>query len=353
MADGENNLFIRACRRQPVERTPVWIMRQAGRYLPEYREVRERTDFMTMCRTPELAAEVTLQPVDLIGVDAAIIFSDILVIPDAMGMDLSFSEGVGPVLSSPVSNEHDAHNLRRIDPGEDLRYVMDAIALVKKELNGRVPVIGFSGSPWTLLCYMVEGGGSKDYAQVKKLMYNNPKLARSLLSKLAKAVAGYLSAQIEAGADALQIFDSWGGILSPADYSDFSLHFIMETISMIERNDEPVIVFSKGVHHSFKNLSESGADVLSLDWTVDIGQIRDLVGGRVALQGNLDPCALYADIDTIKREVVRILDSFGHNDGHIFNLGHGILPDINPETVREFVTFVKEESVRYHSAVIA
>ena len=328
-------------------------MRQAGRYLPEYRKIRERTDFLTLCKTPELAAEVTVQPVDLIGVDAAIIFSDILVIPDAMGMDLSFSEGVGPVFSSPIRNERDARNLRTIDPGEDIRYVMDAIRLVKKELNGGVPVIGFSGSPWTLLCYMVEGGGSKNYAQVKKLMYNNPKLARSLLSKLAKTVAEYLSAQIEAGADALQIFDSWGGILSSGDYNDFSLHFIKETISMIKRKNEPVIVFSKGVHHSFNNLSESGADVLSLDWTVDISQIRDLVGGRVALQGNLDPCALYADIDSIKREVLRILDSFGHNDGHIFNLGHGILPDIQPDTVRAFITLVKEESVSYHSTVTA
>ncbi len=353
MTRSEDSLFIRTCKRQPVERTPVWIMRQAGRYLPEYRQVRAQADFLTMCKTPELAAEVTLQPVDLIGVDAAIIFSDILVIPEAMGMELTFTEGIGPVLADPIRNVDDAGRLQPVDPLDELRYVMDAISTVKHELNGRVPVIGFSGSPWTLLCYMVEGGGSKNFGQVKKLIYNNPGLAQDLLSRLAKIVGDYLSAQLEAGADALQIFDSWGGILAPDEFKEFSLKFMIEALHYVKRDGQPVIIFAKGVHHSFDELSASGADVIGLDWMIDIGDIRQQIGSRVALQGNLDPCVLYAHPDVIKREAVRVLDSYGSSDGHIFNLGHGILPDINPDHTRVLVNTVKEESIRYHQGVTA
>ncbi len=343
-----NDLFLRACRKEPVERTPVWIMRQAGRYLPEYRAVRKKVDFLTLCKTPELAAEVTIQPVDIIDVDAAIIFSDILVIPEAMGMKLEIHEGKGPIFHKPIRTEDDAKNLKKIDPAKDLKYVLDAVSLTKKELNGRVPLIGFSGSPWTLLTYMVEGKGSRNFSNVKKLIYNNPSLAHSVLSKLAAAAADYLSAKIEAGADAVQIFDTWGGILSQNDFEEFSLRYIEMIISNLKRKNEPVIVFAKGVHYKLKKLSKCGADVIGLDWTMDIGRVRKKIGKRVALQGNLDPIVLYASEEKIKEEVVRILDSFGEGSGHIFNLGHGILPDVDPEKAKALVRFVKEESRRFH-----
>jgi len=344
----DNDLFLRACRREPVERTPIWIMRQAGRYLPEYRAVREKVDFLTLCKTPELAAEVTIQPVDIIGVDAAIIFSDILIIPEAMGMKLEMHEGKGPIFHHPIRTENDAKDLKKIDPAKDLKYVLDAVSLTKKELNGRVPLIGFGGSPWTLLTYMVEGKGSKNFSNVKKLIYNNRSLAHSVLSKLADAVSYYLSAKIEAGADAIQIFDTWGGILSQNDFEELSLQYIEMIISNLKRKNEPVIVFAKGVHYKLKKLSKCGADVIGLDWTMDIGRVRKRIGERVALQGNLDPTVLYASEEKIKEEVVRILDSFGEGSGHIFNLGHGILPDVEPEKAKALVRFVKEESKKYH-----
>ena len=345
----KNNLFLRACKKQPTERTPIWIMRQAGRYLPEYRKVREKTDFLTMCKTPELAAEVTLQPVDIIGVDAAIIFSDILVIPEAMGMSLQMNEGEGPVFPKPFSTEDDLNGLKQIDPFKELKYVMDAVSLVKKELDGRVPLIGFSGSPFTLMTYMVEGKGSKNFSKVKTLLYNNPALAHKLLDKLAEACTVYLSAKIEAGADAVQIFDTWGGILSPVDYKQFSLPYIQKIISGITRNnDEPVILFSKGVHFKLKRLARSGADVLGLDWTMNLGAVRRKIGGRAALQGNLDPAILYAPDEKIKQEAAKVMESYGEGTGHIFNLGHGILPDVKPEKVKMLVEFVKNESVKYH-----
>jgi len=344
----KNDLFLRACRKEPVERTPVWIMRQAGRYLPEYRAVREKVDFLTLCKTPELAAEVTIQPVDIIDVDAAIIFSDILVIPEAMGMKLEMHEGKGPIFHNPIRNENDANALNEIDPFKDLYYVLDAVALTKKELNGRVPLIGFSGSPWTLLTYMVEGRGSKNFSHVKKLIYNNPRLAHKVLDKLADAIALYLSAKIEAGADAVQIFDTWGGILSQNDFEEFSLRYIEIIISNIKRKNEPVIVFPKGVHYKLKKLSKCGADVIGLDWTMNIGRVRKRIGERVALQGNLDPTVLYAGEEKIKEKAVGILNSFGEGSGHIFNLGHGILPDVDPEKAKALVRFVKEESKRFH-----
>lgn len=348
MTELQNDLFLRACKRLPVARTPIWVMRQAGRYLPEYRAVRKTADFLTMCKTPALAAEVTLQPIDLIGVDAAIIFSDILVIPEAMGMHLEMHEGVGPVFPQPIRSEDDAKALKEIDPGVDLKYVLDAVSLTKKELNGRVPLIGFSGSPWTLLCYMVEGMGSKTFSNVKRLIYQNPELAHRLLDQIADGVAAYLSAKIEAGVNAVQIFDTWGGILSQADFKAFSLAYMEKIISQVKRTDEPVIVFAKGVHYDLNRLAASGADVLGLDWTMDIGAVRQAVGDKVALQGNMDPTILYAPHEKIRAEAGRILKSFGAGSGHVFNLGHGILPDVPPENLKALVDFVKAESAVYH-----
>jgi len=323
-------------------------MRQAGRYLPEYRAVREKADFLTMCKTPELAAEVTIQPVDIIGVDAAILFSDILVIPEAMGLELEMHEGKGPVFNNPVRSADDVKKLKKIDPAADLKYVLDAVSLTKKELNGRVPLIGFAGSPWTLLTYMVEGKGTKNFSQVKKLIYNNPVLAHELLAKLADAVAVYLSAKIEAGVNAVQIFDTWGGILSQHDFEEFSLRYIRRIISQLKRNDEPVIVFAKGVHYKLKKLAKCGADAIGLDWTMDPGRVKKRIGKKVALQGNLDPTVLYAPEEKIKEEVIRVLDSYGKGSGHVFNLGHGILPDIDPAKAKFLVETVKEESKKYH-----
>lgn len=348
MTNLKNDLFLRACKRQPIERTPIWMMRQAGRYLPEYRAVREQADFLTMCKTPELATEVTIQPIDLIGVDAAILFSDILVIPEAMGMTLEMHEGKGPVFPKPIRSEEDAKELKSIDPTIDLKYVLDAVTLTKKELNNRVPLIGFSGSPWTLLTYMVEGRGSKNFSEVKKLIYNNPQLAHKLLSKISDTVAEYLSAKIEAGCNAVQIFDTWGGILTPDDFNEFSLQYIQSIVSNIKRTNEPVIVFAKGVHYNIEGLVQTGADVIGLDWTMDLGEVRKLVGDKVALQGNLDPTKLYGNEDVIKNEAAKILQSFGKGSGHIFNLGHGILPDVPPANAKLLVDFVNEESKKYH-----
>ncbi len=344
----KNDLFLRACKKEKVERTPIWIMRQAGRYLPQYRAVREKADFLTMCKTPELAAEVSIQPVDIIGVDAAIIFSDILVIPEAMGMHLEMHEGKGPVFHHPIRNEDDAKMLKEIDPVKDLKYVLDAVSLTKRELKGRVPLIGFAGSPFTLLTYMVEGRGSKNFSEIKKLLYGNPKLAHLLLDKIAKAVAVYLSAKIEAGANAVQIFDTWGGILAPDDFQEFSLNYISKIISKLKRKDEPVIVFAKGVHYKLTKLSKCGADVISLDWTMDLKSVREKIGKRVALQGNLDPTVLYADEAKIREEAKKVLESYGKGSGHIFNLGHGILPDVNPENAKALVRIVREESTIIH-----
>jgi len=265
-----------------------------------------------------------------------------------MGMKLEMHEGKGPIFHNPIRNENDANALNEIDPFKDLYYVLDAVALTKKELNGRVPLIGFSGSPWTLLTYMVEGRGSKNFSHVKKLIYNNPRLAHKVLDKLADAIALFLSAKIEAGADAVQIFDTWGGILSQNDFEEFSLRYIEIIISNIKRKNEPVIVFPKGVHYKLKKLSKCGADVIGLDWTMDIGRVRKRIGERVALQGNLDPTVLYAGEEKIKEKAVGILNSFGEGSGHIFNLGHGILPDVDPEKAKALVRFVKEESKRFH-----
>ncbi len=346
----QNDLIIRAAKRLPTERTPIWIMRQAGRYLSEYRAVRSKHDFLTMCKTPELSSEVTIQPVDIIGVDAAIIFSDILVIPEAMGMHLEIHEGKGPVFNKPIQSKEDADQLIDPDPSKELKYVLDAISLTKKELNGRVPVIGFAGAPWTILTYMVEGQGSKSFSKVKKMIYGNPELAHTLLEKITKATAAYLSAQIEAGANLVQIFDTWAGLLSPRDYQVFGLRYVQQLISEIKRADEPIIYFPKGVHYLFHELKKCGADAISVDWTLELEKVRRKIGDKVAIQGNLDPTVLYADPSFIKREARKVLESFGRGDGHIFNLGHGILPDIDPENVKELVKYVKEESSSFHDS---
>ena len=344
----QNDLFLRACKKEATERTPIWIMRQAGRFLPEYRKVREKADFLTMCKTPELAAEVTLLPVDLIGVDAAIIFSDILVIPEAMGMKLEMHEGRGPVFPEPIRTETDIEKLNVINAADNLGYVMDAIRLTKSELNNRVPLIGFSGSPWTLMTYMIEGGSSKNYSKVKSLIFNRPDLAHILLEKLSDAVVGYLNEKVKSGVNALQIFDTWGGILSPVDFLEFSLKYVKKIINKIENKNIPIIFFPKSVHSNFNAIADSGADVISLDWTVDIGEVRKIIGDKVALQGNLDPTTLYAGKDIIKTRAEKVMDSYGNGSGHIFNLGHGILPDINPDNAKALIDFVKEQSFKYH-----
>jgi len=344
-----NDLFLRACRREPVERTPVWMMRQAGRYLPEYRAIRAKVDFLTLCKTSELAAEVSIQPVDILGVDACIIFSDILIVPEAMGMKLFVEEGTGgPRFESPIRTRADINNLTVPDPNHELKYVMDALRLTRKNLNNRVPLIGFAGSPWTLATYMVEGKGSKNFRSIKELIYSKPNDAHALLDKLARTVAAYLSAKIEAGAQAVQIFDTWGGILPPDEFKEFSLRYIEQTLNLVKRNGAPTIVFCKDCGHSLEVIANTGCDVVGLDWSIDIAKARMMVGSYCALQGNLDPSMLYAPPERIREGVKKILEKFGKGAGHIFNLGHGILPDIPVEHAKAFVQCVKEESVKYH-----
>lgn len=349
MSLNSEHLFIRACFNQPVERTPVWIMRQAGRYLPEYRAIRTKHDFITMYKTPALAAEVTLQPVDIIGVDAAILFSDILVIPEAMGMELRFVEGRGPLFPSPLRQEADVHQLRTVAPGEHLSFVLEAISLVRRELNGRVPLIGFSGAPWTLATYMVEGSGSKNYKHVKSWRYARPELLHDLLGRVSAAVIDYCRAQIQAGAQAIQLFDSWAGILDEEGFAEFALPYARRIIESIRTPGVPIIYFARGGLVWLDELLQSGADVLGLDWTVDLGKVRARCGKKIALQGNLDPTALYAPPAAIRANVKKMLAAYGSGSGHVANLGHGILPDIPVEHAREFVEAVKEESAIYHN----
>ena len=345
------HLFLKACFREAIPRTPVWIMRQAGRYLPEYRAIRAKVDFLTLCKTPDLAAEVTIQPVDILGVDAAIIFSDILVVPEAMGMQLVVDEHKGgPRFPAPLRSARDIQKLTIPDPADNLRFVTDAIRLTRKLLNGRVPLLGFSGSPWTLAAYMVEGQGSKDFRTAQEFVHNSPKDAHELLEKLSRAVSSYLNAQIEAGAQAVQIFDTWGGILPVDAFHEFSLQYIRNVVQSVKRNDVPVIVFCKDCAHSLDAISACGCHVVGLDWTVDIANARRTIGNRVALQGNLDPAVLYSEPNTIREHVKKILAGFGEGSGHVFNLGHGILPDVPVEHAKELVNAVKEESPRYHTS---
>ncbi len=322
-------------------------MRQAGRYLPEYRAIRETVDFLTLCKTPELASEVTVQPVDIIGVDAAILFSDILVIPEAMGMHLEIIESKGPVFKTPIRTLDGVRQLNTDGVTDRLQYVMDAIKMTKVKIGGRVPLIGFSGAPWTLMTYMVEGKGSKNFDTVKRFIYNAPAAAHELLQLLADSVVDYLNAKIRAGCDAVQIFDTWAGILSPWDLEEFSLRYIKYICERIETNGAPVIVFAKGVK-DFDYLAGLNCDVIGLDWTQDIGQVRASIGDGKALQGNMDPCVLFASKDRIRQETERILEHYGNGPGHVFNLGHGILPTVPPENARYLVECVKELSPKYH-----
>lgn len=349
----KNERFLNALARKPVDRTPIWIMRQAGRYLPEYRATRARAgNFLNLCKTPELACEVTLQPIDRFDLDAAILFSDILTIPDAMGLGLSVEEGVGPRLANPVRTRRDILRLGVPDPEADLRYVMDTVRLVKRELDGRVPLIGFAGSPWTLATYMVEGKGSKDFSRIKTLIFDQPETANLLLKTITEAVIAYLGAQRAAGAQALMVFDTWGGALSRRDYEHFSLRYMGEIVAGLEKtlngDKPPVILFTKGGGQWLESIAATGCDAVGLDWTVDIHHARQRIGNTVALQGNMDPNMLYASPDRITREVATILDQYGDGSGHVFNLGHGIHPGIDPENVRTLVDAVHELSTRYH-----
>ncbi len=347
MVNNNEHLFIRACLRQPTERTPIWIMRQAGRYLPEYRAIREKSDFLTVCKTPELASEVTVQPIDIIGVDAAILFSDILVIPEAMGMHLEIVESRGPVFDAPIRSRSDLLRLNTEGITDRLQYVMDAIKMTKEKLAGRVPLIGFSGAPWTLATYMIEGKGSKTFDTVKRFAYAEPEALHELLTLLADAVVDYLNAKIRAGCDAVQIFDTWAGILSQPDLEAFSLRYIRYICERLDTNGVPVIVFAKGVQNVEK-LAEIKCDVVGLDWTMDLADARTRIGGTKALQGNLDPCVLFAPKEKIRSEVERILADYGDGTGHVFNLGHGILPTTPVDNPRYLVSCVKELSLKYH-----
>ena len=319
-------------------------MRQAGRYLPEYRAIREKTDFLTLCKTPELASEVTVQPIDLIGVDAAILFSDILVIPEAMGMHLEIVESKGPIFDDPVRTSADLDRLETEGVTGRLEYVMAAIRHTKEKLAGRVPLIGFSGAPWTLATYMVEGKGSKNFERIKSMIYNERETAHRLLQTLADSVVDYLNAKIRAGCDAVQIFDTWAGALAPPDFEEFSLRYLAYICDRLETNGAPVIVFAKGIADTGK-LANLKCDVLGVDWTRNIGEAAASAGGK-GVQGNLDPCVLFASHDVIRREVQRILGEIGDRPGHIFNLGHGILPKTPPENAKYLVSAVKELSIQ-------
>lgn len=354
MTDLNNDRLLRALARAPVDVTPVWIMRQAGRYLPEYRALRERAgDFRTLCTTPELACEATLQPVRRFPLDAAILFSDILTIPDAMGLGLGFREGEGPSFERPIRTAADIAALTVPDPEEKLGYVMQAIRLVRRELDGRVPLIGFAGSPWTLATYMVEGRSSREFATIKRLLFCDPALLHRLLEILTRSVTSYLNAQVAAGAQALMIFDTWGGLLTPRDYHAFSLAYMARIVGALTRVHDgrpvPVILFTKNGGQWLEAMSAAGADALGVDWTTDLGAARARVGAKVALQGNMDPTALHASAQRIREEAAAVLASFGPGSGLVFNLGHGITPDVDPDKVAVLVDAVHELSRPYHA----
>ena len=340
--DLKNDRLLRALRREPTDTTPIWVMRQAGRYLPEYRAARERAgSFMGLAQNPENACEVTLQPLERFDLDAAILFSDILTIPDAMGLGLSFAPGEGPQFARPVRTAADIAKLAVPDMDAELRYVMDAVRLIRRELHGRVPLIGFSGSPWTLACYMVEGHGSRDFATLKTMCWEQPQLAHQLLDTLAQAVAAYLIAQAAAGAQVLMIFDTWGGLLAPAPFREFSLRRMAQIVAALTADPSarelPVILFSKGAGAHLAELAATGCAGLGVDWTTDLSDARVAVAGRVALQGNLDPAILRASPAVIRREARAVMDSYGKHPGHVFNLGHGITPEVDPERVKVLV----------------
>ena len=348
----KNDRFLRALRREPTDTTPVWIMRQAGRYLPEYRATREKAgNFMALAQNPELACEVTLQPLDRFELDAAILFSDILTIPDAMGLGLSFAAGEGPRFAHPLRERAQIEKLAVPDMDGDLRYVMDAVSLIRRELKGRVPLIGFSGSPWTLACYMVEGQGSRDFARLKALCFSDPALAHQLLDTLSRSVTAYLVAQAHAGAQALMVFDTWGGLLGPAAFKEFSLRHMQQVVAGIQADpvarELPVVLFSKGANAHLAALADTGCSGLGVDWTINLADARTAVADRVALQGNLDPALLQAPPEVLLREVRAVMDSYGKGPGHIFNLGHGVTPEVDPEQVKRLV-----DEVHRHGRVL-
>ncbi|QEP43222.1 uroporphyrinogen decarboxylase [Ectothiorhodospiraceae bacterium BW-2] len=355
MAQLLNDTFIKALLRQPVDYTPVWMMRQAGRYLPEYRATRAKAgSFLDLCQNPDYACEVTLQPLERFPLDAAILFSDILTVPDAMGLKLRFAEGEGPVFDAPVRTEADVKRLPIPDPHAELNYVMRAVSTIRQALNNSLPLIGFAGSPWTLATYMVEGGTSKEYAHVKGMLFDRPDLMHHLLAVTAEAVTRYLNAQIAAGANAVMIFDTWGGLLTPRDYQQFSLHYMQQIVAELTREVEgepiPIILFTKGGGQWLELLADSGADALGVDWTTELSSARARVGQKVALQGNMDPTVLYASPERIREEVATILASYGHGSGHIFNLGHGIHQHVNPAHAAAFIDAVHQLSRPYHRA---
>jgi uroporphyrinogen decarboxylase len=353
MSKLKNDTFIRALLREPVSYTPVWLMRQAGRYLPEYNATRARAgSFLGLCKNPDFATEVTLQPLARYPLDAAIVFSDILTIPDAMGLGLYFAQGEGPKFERPLREEAAIKALIVPDPATDLRYVIDAVSQVRRALDNTVPLIGFSGSPFTLACYMIEGEGSDDFVKAKSMLYKRPDLMHHLLEVTAQSVIVYLNAQIEAGAQTVMIFDSWGGMLSHAAYQEFSLAYIKRVLAGLKREHDgvrvPNIVFTKGGGLWLESIAESGCDAIGLDWTIDIGEARRKVGGRVALQGNLDPTVLLTSADAVRNEATRIIASYGKGSGHVFNLGHGISQHTPPEHVTALIETVHGVSAAYH-----
>ena len=340
MSNLKNDLLLRTLRGEPTERIPVWMMRQAGRYLPQYQEIKKKYGFFERCQTPGLACEITIQPVRLIGVDAAIIFSDILVVPQAMGMEVQMKENVGPLLPEPIKTLNDIKRLQVPDVNETLGYVFDAIKLTKQELNGAVPVIGFAGSPWTLLCYMVQGKGSKTFDEAKAFCYTQPALAHQLLQMITDTTIAYLKGQVAAGADTLQIFDSWGGLLGPKDFETISLQYIRQIVAAL-KDDVPVIIFAKGAWHSLEEMAATGAAGLGIDWCIKASVARKLAGNNVSLQGNFDPAKLMSPIPVIQKETREMLQAFGKGR-YVANLGHGITPNIPVDHAKAFVDTVKE-----------
>ncbi len=341
--------YINALLKKEVTRTPIWVMRQAGRYLPEYRATRKKAgDFLTLCKSSDLACEVTMQPLERFDLDAAILFSDILTIPDAMGLGLHFIEGEGPKFTNPLNTLQDIENLKKPDVSQELSYVSEAVSVIKKNLKGRVPLIGFTGSPWTLATYMIEGGSSKTFSKVKGLMYENPKHMHQLLDVLADTIIDYLNSQIESGADSVMIFDTWGGLLNKESYENFSLRYMSKIVDGITREYEgkiiPVTLFTKGGSAWLEQIAATGCDAIGIDWTIEIGEAERRVGGQVALQGNLDPSVLFASKEVIKTEVNKILGQFKGSTGHVFNLGHGITPEVNPESMKFLVDAVHSYS---------
>ncbi len=336
----KNDLILKTLRGEATERVPVWMMRQAGRYLPPYMVLREKYGFFERCQTPELACQITLQPVDIIGVDAAILFSDILVVPQAMGLEVQLIESKGPVLPDPIKTTADMQRVRVPDVHETLQYVFDAIGLIKKELNGRVPLIGFAGAPWTLLCYMVQGKGSKTFDEAKAFCYTQPVLAHQLLQMITDTSIAYLKAQIAAGADIVQIFDSWGGLLGPEDFENLSLHYIRQMVAAL-KDSAPVIIFAKGAWHSLGKMAATGAQGLGIDWCISAANARQFAGNAITLQGNFDPAKLLSPVPVIKKEVTDMLQAFGQSN-YIANLGHGILPNVPVDHAKAFVDTVKE-----------